>query len=130
MTKQEIEENNTLIALFMGYELKENTFIWSSKPVKYLQATSKYNHCPEGLRVEIKNFKYHYAWDWLMPVVLRIGTLREVHYWEITEMWATFRTKECRIEQFTKETSNSIIECVYQTVIEFIKWYNENETKS
>ncbi len=98
--------DNELIAKFMGLERK-------------YESTNQ---------VFIDNLKYHTSWDWLMPVVEKI----EAHG-AIVEIWLSLG-RGCRI-YFVKERnefiyeSNSTIESVYKSVVEFIKWYNKINQK-
>lgn len=120
-------ENNKLIAEFMtpkGYD--------------------GYGKAPN--QVAPKFLKYHSSWDWLMPVVKKIGELECSR--EITIKFHDFPTY-CFIsgekyfavthnvypsfESYSEERENSgvwhrtLIEAVYKAIVEFIKWYNENK---
>tara|TARA_A100000172_G_scaffold73561_1_gene55170 strand:- start:633 stop:926 length:294 start_codon:yes stop_codon:yes gene_type:complete len=94
------QENNKLIAEFMGYEsyqFRNHTmFIYEED-----------NH-----RTDI-DLHYHTSWDWLMPVAEKCLTTDEKtdgqHYF-INDALLT-----CNID------------VVYDTVVEFIKDYNKNK---
>ena len=105
-------ENNKLIAEFLGYidnGCSEDGFLM---------------HPITNYDVEISSLKYHKDWNWLMEVVEKIESLG--YRIEIVK-------HICRIYLSNKETiviSENIpkIEAVYSTVVEFIKWYN-NQNK-
>lgn len=76
-----------------------------------------------------EDLKYHSSFDWLMPVVEKIKDYSPDHEIEIT-MGKTF----CRI--FARDlddgsylygidsTEDKPIDAVYNAIIQFIKWYN------
>lgn len=95
------EENNQLIALFMGFlEAQTGTF------------KIELNH-HKGFHRAIE-LKFHTSWDWLMPVVSKC--------YEYGELDNTQR------EQIIASLSGIIdIEDTHNAVVDFIKWYNENK---
>lgn len=117
------QEGNELIALFMGYKL--GWWIPGEKQVKqYLS--------PNDKALYLKDFKYHCSWNWLMPVVEKIESLELTYsnrpYFPRVELI----NKVCVIELRTETLAfpgKSKIEATWTTVIEFIKWYNEEKTK-
>ena len=58
--------------------------------------------------------KYHTSWAWLMPVVEEIDHL-EYESERLDKIEMAIKTRQ--------------INAVYQAVLEFIKWYNENQNK-
>lgn len=114
MSEQEILEGNKLIADFMqvDYSGKEQ-FMW--RPGAYIPFTEK---C----------LRYHSSWDWLMPVVEKIETdcKFDVH------IYGHYNWKEpnrCVIidwknEEIVSTSNDSKSQCVFDAVVEFIKWYN------
>lgn len=81
-----------------------------------------------------EDLKYHTSWDWLMPVVEKI----EVEQGCIIEIWLSLG-KGCRINRLQPKgsnpitipfsyESNSTIEAVWHTVVQFIKWYNQQQS--
>ena len=105
-------ENNKLIAEFLGYidnGCSEDGFL--------IHQITNYD-------VEISSLKYHEDWNWLMEVVEKIESLG--YRIEIVK-------HICRIYLSNKETiiiseNTPKIEAVYNAVVEFIKWYN-NQNK-
>lgn len=142
MNKEEIINNNGLIAEFMGgypfWQDKTHTKITGF----YLPYLGKYENTLTGDFYErIENLAYNYSWDWLMPVVIKIEEDIDVDkianghgqgYKNQVQIFLHSCTIEPTnwgsplIEQIIGETK---IEAAYKAVIEFIKWYNENKTK-
>lgn len=89
MTPQEIKAGNEKIARFMGTD--EDVII------RYNTHNPKIWNC---------NVQYHGNWDWLMPVIQKIGQT------------------ECDHEPFSDVSLYSPIELVYEAVVKFIDWYN------
>lgn len=105
-------ENNKLIAEFMEYP--SNGF------GKYI--------CPvKDIPVEADELPYHTSWDWLMPVVEKIEGCDGVSDEEVV----TIEYHDCIIPYHQGEIraigADSKIDAVYQAVVAFIKWYNENK---
>ena len=115
MTQQEINENNKLIAEFMGGKIKSN----NSKiyPDLFEFPIDLPNGCSEWPTTALI---YHKSWDWLMLVVEviwgYIGNRESIFY---------FENNECSIIPIT-DGFDSKQDC-YEAVIEFIKWYNKNK---
>ena len=97
-----MEENNKLIAEFMG---AEKTHIKSVGDI-YCPVPSK-----NGSEYADK-LQYHSSWDWLMPVVAKCTKLNNDEFDNQSIAWALL--------------SNSIID-VYDQVVEFIKEYNNGK---
>jgi len=88
-----IEENNTLIAVFMDVDQVDiDTWLEDNKELKY-----------------------HLSWDWLMPVVERI-TIGEA---ELSQEGSF------KLGKVYNKLTDVDLNGVYNTVVEFIKWYNE-----
>ena len=133
-----IIENNKLIAEFMGVFDKilstGNIHSWSDAPFYYTTEDTK----EKVIKNICKYSKYDSDWNWLMEVVEKIETLSEFDklpeffimydnreefkgwYWSI-EVPKKFN-KECFKHNNREETK---IEAYYNSCLEFIKWYNE-----
>ena len=96
-TQQEIIENNKLIAEFMGW--KERT-----------DPTERW-------------FLYHTSWDWLMPVVEKIESVKAWHV-EISTDSCTIHNGLLKKPVFETYTPTKI-EATHEAVVEFIKWHNK-----
>lgn len=101
---ENIVENNRLIAEFMGFEKGFGTM---------------YNNCKIGEEREcffLEDFKYHSDWNWLMPVV------KKIYFLDIYYEYAN------QLNMFSNGVELSInINRVYEQVIDFITWYNQNK---
>lgn len=119
-----VTENNKLIAEFLVknegglVKLKENIF-----------STIDEFEIPDDY-LTLKDLKYHKDWNWLMSVVEKIENLQDENNCAIYNVQIEQSFTEI-IDNHTSETiiynidADSKIEAVYNTVIEFIKWYNE-----
>lgn len=114
---EEVKEGNKLIA----------NSPFSNKSLREAIERDLKNH---GEIYAYGGIMYHSSWDWLMPVVEKI----EKHGC-IVEIWLS-NAKGCRITKVLSKTkswsapveSNNTIEAVYQAVVEFIKWFNQQST--
>lgn len=114
MDKQEIIEGNSLIAVFMGFTRKQGALPHFSVPkgedLKY-----------KAFTLDINKMPYHESWDWLKPVVGKIGNI-SINYYQENNLPA--------YEECGKLLSTHIvvsIETVYEKVIQWIKWYNSQK---
>lgn len=96
--------DNKLIAEFMGltepYELPQHGTIRPNGDFK--------------TEFTLDQLKYNSSWDWLMPVVGKIEKTPNIY----------------DIEEFLlirDELCTARIETIYDSVVEFIKWYNANK---
>ena len=126
-----IEENNKLIAEFMG-------LVKSSIEKMYWSKKSE-----EGFGCgELVELKYHTSWDWLMPVVNKIRNVtsydRDMFSTEViicgdktTIKSKGYGEKEHSSRFFNKSFrgKHNSREATYKEVVEYIKWYNESKTK-
>ena len=118
MTTEEIVEGNRLIAEFMGYKQRENGgLFWGNDGLGGLYP---------------KDLKYHSSWDWLMPVVEKIQHLEDelpvkidfqIHLLGAVELYIDYK----RVFAMTAFEPGTLINAVYEAILEFIKWYNENK---
>jgi hypothetical protein len=122
--KTETKTENELIAEFMGFE-KTSTFYDTAddRHYKYKSELFGYTYPSE--------WAFHIKWDWLMPVVEKIGQLDGDYTVSInTQKEPSLYGHECSIYDtghavsFLMESKN-LIEAVYKAVVEFIKWHNQ-----
>lgn len=99
--------DNASIAEFMGYERQCGFY--------YIEQFEKPCNHSEGMTSSFgeDELEYHSSWDWLMPVVRKIN---ESGYPMCGTLLAQKVYQSCGIAQ---------VELVYKSVVEFIKWYNE-----
>lgn len=103
--------DNELIAEFMGMPHEKDPFVKSNE---------KYWHYKE-LGVMSESLQFDTSWDWLMPVVEKIGGL-----WE--SPGEDGETEESmQVRRLMEMELDSGIEKIYANVVEFIKWYNETK---
>lgn len=87
----------------------------------------------ETNKILVGEYEYHSSWDWLMPVVEKINTIALDNFGEMNVLIASH---ECRIgEEYnhpivnkTRDFKKPMIEMIWSAVVEFIKWYN-NQNK-
>jgi hypothetical protein len=97
-------------------------------------------------RIETKNtFKFHESWDWLMPVVEKIAKIvtpeneiihngdesRFDSFYPRTFGMLNAETKQfmVRINRFPLYQADTLIDAAYQSVVDFIKWHNEQSNQ-
>lgn len=112
-----MKTDNELIAEFMGFEKV------STKTADYWQDGSRTIRWDE---IE----KYTTSWDWLMPVVEKINTLGIDNFGQpcfvIHPNEAMICAGELKDVRFSDRTEihGTLIICVYNVAVQFIKWYN------
>jgi len=113
--------DNDLIADFMGLIPNEYSPGEYSKPEEYMETES-------GKFGWWETPKYDTSWDWLMPVVEKIGKLYEANFPKGDEFMRRILAHEDPIEkEYVDIISTSIytpINEVFDEVVKFIKWYN------
>lgn len=109
ITEGEEKIDNELIADFMEFPYKRTGLTFSE---------------PRVLFVSKAKMEYHTSWDWLMPVVDKIERLGNRCEIGITK---------CKIysADYNRETfyAATKILAVYEHVVDFIKWYNETQSR-
>lgn len=123
MEKEEIIEGNKLIAEFDKYEFKYTDFFGLQCKEPYLWKN--------GSWTRIRNLEYHSSWDWLMSCIRKIRTIdiiTNINYnIEGDFIIEGLTKKEILNFIFNREDFKSDIEMCWCGVVEFIKWYNNNE---
>jgi hypothetical protein len=107
-----IEENNILIAEFMGLDWEQ---FLPSKTVNYLVNGNYY---------EAHELAYNLSWDWLMPVIEKIeikGYKFEKNFQRVEKDWQSLIVKGNDI--IYQEFNNYSLQCSYYVVLNFIKDY-------
>lgn len=115
----EIENGNRLIAEFMGWK----SVLYANLPNRMHRTDEKGVQWAD----DIRNFKYHSSWDWLMPVVEKIQSLHcNVNI--INKYCQIIRFKEGGYGEIeytrTWTMADTKIENTWQSAISFIQWYN------
>lgn len=101
------QEGNKLIAEFMGYVMHDHA---SYKTFE-----------KDGRHIFDSVLQYDTKWDWMMPVVERIEKLGRVNEVSIKGKWCFIN---CSGNDFRSRGEISKIDAVWNTVIQFITWYN------
>ena len=78
------------------------------------------------------DLKYSTDWNWLMPVVEKIESLGEFGYCvTISSTWIRIYNQihntDTIVDMDTFNSKDTKIQDIYNAVVEFIKWYNEQE---
>lgn len=131
-----MKEQNKLIAEFMGSRYINEPFFDKStnKMVDYWYWTKPDNGWPSSKLTNqeystaymIENWAYHTSWDWLIPVVEKIESLNwstELRYTAGVGHNMYFISAGAELNR-TKSSTDKI-EAVYNAVIFFINWYNQ-----
>ena len=123
MNKEEILEGNKLIAEFIEY-----TPIYLNSNYNRLKCfCDEYITCPQcrGLE-EAETYGYfHSSWDWLMPVVIKMASMKEY-----ISKYESFYIEGNPIACFSTSDIYDVnlnLQILWNEVIEFIKWYNQNK---
>lgn len=116
MKKNEILEGNKLIAEFNGL----------SYCTKYMYE-GWYKNSEHNNRIcDFDGLKYNTSWDWLMPIVMKIEELGyEVNIKGI-KCSVNCVLEENPIISYVLGEKSKKIELLFTVIVEFIKWYNEN----
>lgn len=123
------QEKNRMIAEFMGGLTKDKMESLTKNEIwipKY-GVCMLYNGSPA--------MKYHTSWEWLMPVVDKIEDLgckfdmfpskTKKKYYIATLM--TYVNNTFKLNKSFAATGDTRIQPVYDVVVQFIEWYNENK---
>ena len=122
-------KSNKAIVKFMGAKV---SFVMSHTPIATFY---------DGKQYFVRNLKYHKNWEWLMKVVDKVETLTNGHCLNGTGTIPLkvdiIRQEDdsylCRIvfNQSSKfiSTSENRIDAVYESIVDFSKWYIETKNK-
>ena len=114
MTNNEIKENNKLIALFMG--------------VKFNKDMDKCNHpLIKAPWSPIECLLYNHSWEWLMPVVIKISSIKDednCKVYHLSSNFLDYSEIRSRNNDFSTGHVSTHIKSMYLCVIDFLKWYN------
>lgn len=141
--KQETIDGNRLIAEFMGFKKVQGKFYGGMKDDKEnstFPAWSDTMNIILDSRNDIPEYglRFHSSWDWLMPIWFKI------QYWYTREfgvLTSVFEISNTGISIKATHTSafryawpitkrEVTIEDIYTAVVEFIKWYNNQNSNA
>ena len=122
-------ENNKIIAEFLSVKIHPCETIENFKFLP-IEERGLYN----GYFID--ELKYHEDWNWLMEVVEKIESLEifdrmgrfNINTKNFDENYTSFITD--KDEDFIQCEGDTKIEAVYNAVVEFIKWYNNQNRVS
>lgn len=124
MTEDEMFEGNELIAKFIGLTFKKDKF-WVNEyhsDHSYEGVVEHEGWWKNGHPVDYEDgLLYDVSWDWIMPVVKKISDFDSSRLPKESEGWWAYNALETYLFDVN-------IKLVFQTCIQFIKWYNQNET--
>ena len=131
---ENIIENNKIIAEFLDWEFDDLSETFETPFLKLVEPQA---FGDEQFSCKLQDFEleFHSDWNWLMSVVEKIENLQDENNCAIYNVQIEQSFTEI-IDNHTSETiiynidADSKIEAVYNTVIEFIKWYNEQNKKN
>lgn len=128
-----ITENNKLIAEFLDWEFDDLSETFETPFLKLIDPNA-FGDEQYSCKLQDFELEFHSDWNWLMSVVEKIENLQDENNCAIYNVQIEQSFTEI-IDNHTSETiiynidADSKIEAVYNTVIEFIKWYNEQNKK-
>jgi hypothetical protein len=114
------EENNRMIAEFMGYELVDKE--WDLYKTPECMYDIRDTAGDLNMKPAVSEMCFHTSWDWLMPVVEKISE--------------DFKNNNnfYLYNQYILETNGEdflifrlSLKDLYNAVVQFIEWYNENK---
>ena len=119
MKAEQLEQEITLIAEFMGYEFTDikNTCIEEMYQNGYRN--------PEEINHLVNWECYHSSWSWLMPVVTKIEHLFDGYVdFTIGSDFVHVKSSEAGYDYRREHEVDEKRKSVYRAVVEFIVWYN------
>ena len=128
------EENNKLIAEFMGITGFAHPSTKGSGDMTFKTFMN-----PNSIK-PLNELKFHSSWDWLMPVVEKIQEETFDNSFKIGNGWVAVKHYYSESLYSEKEQGSyeryydikkdvSTLDNAYKAVVEFIKWYNENDKR-
>jgi hypothetical protein len=133
MTKREIQENNRIIAEFIGWTYikpKKKDFGWWSPVNKEgfdFAQTIKHPYLKvDHMNSRIFAVSFDNSWDWLMPVIAKCTKSFEHHQYDSEEY--EYITEEIFHPDYClSEFMNNNIMAIFERVVMYIKWYNAHK---
>lgn len=130
MENKELIEGNRLIAIFCGYrEIKG----WDGYEYGYTLHPTINVGCIGDMEL-----KYHFSWDWLMPVVEKIEALsdklvekiyvsidgKKCAMWNYFDPTEVLRVRDSNSTMKFRKIADSKLSATWLCCVDFIKWYN------
>ena len=130
MKNDDIIENNKLIAEFLGWEKSEMKLFVPTVSTVYRTIEYYNGEKVVGSFTHPSSMKFHKSWDWLMPIVEKVESMKYVV--TITQNICTIKASVMGdTTLITRQTGNystpdTKIYNTWLALIDFIKWYKEN----
>jgi len=134
MENEYIIEGNKLIAEFEGWKEPslEYKLKWCGVPNE--EKLNKLNkeyipylvHSEKSEPFFIDSLQYEMSWDWLIPIIDKIRNTPKVIAFEISFSLGVI-VKTYYNDKWHFYESNDIIEAPYVAIIDYIKWYNNEQ---
>lgn len=125
MSSVTTDDMNEVIAIFDGWELVEREVEMSDFTSQKIMCFTK-----EGNRRYHHDLKYHASWDWLIPVIKKIKDHKQscirLPLNGISE--SVYPYVEA-MQPMNRALIKADLKGVYDGVIKFIAWYNQNKNK-
>jgi len=129
-----VVSGSALIAEFMGIKEIESSYdsygqkspIWYAGYLDY--RTPAFSVPNKSIEHLLNENKFNNSWDWLMPVIekIEIDCKCDVHIyrhynWKEPNRCSILDWKD---KEIVSKSNDSKFQCVFDTVVEFIKWWN------
>lgn len=120
-----LEENNKLIAEFLGWEIYTRFhYLWGEEVKQYKNLQEPYYNFNDGY-IYVGHEQFHNSWSWLIPVFSKcrkvvdsIGDFECEEY----QKWEEIFDIDYTMSNFL----NNEIDQIYKRCVEFIKYHNKN----
>ena len=117
------QQNNCLIAEFMGYKIQTD-------PTE--RFFGRYREPKTSIWIETNELHFDTSWDWLMPVIEKIEDIQDrdltsgVHYFdvEIRQSVVSIHGTDIEVSEYGSKLKNA-----YEAVVAFINWHNYLQNK-
>jgi len=118
--EKEILEGNKLMAEFMGAEWKKDDY------GDFGYFFPDYSHRPTAETA----LKYHTSWDWIMPVVEKIGTKPicfnvNINTFDGCGIYDDNYKRTAQGVTMSGGINGTLIQSTWKCVVQFINWYNK-----
>lgn len=130
--EKDIIEGNKLIAEFCGMDCVLDEDCLPDYPEYHWEIMGKeYNlfYKMSGLHWPFKDPpNFHSNWSWLMPVVEKINWMNGAQGYSFVIYRASVQVNDSMDVMFEvcADKKRTLLMCVWQSVIQFITWYNSN----
>ncbi len=112
-----------LIADFMKLPKRIRTHSWDASKDEIF-------YTKDGVEYKVGELKYDSSFDWLMDVVIKINTMEDFRY-STKILTMDVEIEDSHTLKIVAESSldfnpDELLKSVYQCIVKFIKWYNQN----